>query len=167
MEKFSTTNCFEEICSCSCNQTDSSFDEIIKLETRFKLTLFDICHSNIGWFTDKSISNESYLDEWNINTNEGVYFLWHKDAYCELHNLYHMKCLYVGKGKIISRLINHFKNKDFSEELLVYFTFFNMPNRQAKYIEQLILDIYDIPNNKYENKGEKPLCMYFTQVEVD
>lgn len=159
--------CFQDVCNCKCNSQDTTFDEIIKEETNFKFTLYDICHSNIGWFTDTSICSDHYLTEWTIDTNEGIYFLWHKDAYCDKHNLFHMKCLYVGKGHILRRIINHFKTKDFSGEMLVYFTYFTMPNRQSKYVEQLILDNYNIPHNSYEKKGSKNLCMYFTQNEVD
>lgn len=161
------TKCFEDVCNCNCNEQNTTFDDIIKIETKFNFRLYDICHSNIGWFSDTSICDDHYLTDWTIDTNEGIYFLWHKDSYCDKHDMFHMKCLYVGKGQILKRIINHFKTKDFSEEMLVYFTYFTMPNRHSKYIEQLILDTYDIPNNAYENKGSNKLCMYFSQGEVD
>lgn len=51
--------------------------------------------------------------------------------------------------------------------MIIYFTFFPCENRKAKYIEQLFLDIYDLPLNTVENKGSETMCAYFTQSEVD
>lgn len=160
-------NCFESFCNCSCNSQDPAFDNILKEETNFQFTLYDICHSNIGWFTDTSLCSDHYLAEWPIDSSQGIYFLWHKDAYCDKHNMFHMKCLYVGKGYILQRIITHFKTKDFSQEMLVYFTYFKLNNRQSKYVEQLVLDIYNIPHNINEKEGTNKLCMHFTQNEVD
>jgi hypothetical protein len=159
--------CFEDCCDCSCGFVDPTFDLMLKSETKLDFTLKDICHSNIGWFTDVTICDEHYLDEWKIDKVEGVYFLWHKNGYCSRHETFHFKCLYVGKGQVLRRILNHFKNKDFSEEMLVYFTYHELPNRVSKYVEQLILDNYKIPMNRNEIKGSKTLCMYFTQSEVD
>jgi hypothetical protein len=78
-----------------------------------------------------------------------------------------MRALYVGKGMIEQRLLQHWKDKDFSEEMLVYWTSLEMPNRQAKYVEQLLLDLYKFPHNKSENEGRGLLCAHFEQVEVD
>ncbi len=160
-------NCFNDIYSCYCDSISNEFNQTIKLETNFNISIEKMCHSNIGWFTDKSISNESLLEDWGINNKTGIYFLWHKNGYCDKHDLFHMKCLYVGKGEIIKRIIQHFKTKDFSSEILVYFTYLETSNRIAKYLEQLVLDIYDIPFNKVENIGTQQLCMYFSQIEVD
>lgn len=93
--------------------------------------------------------------------------LWHKKDYCSKHDRYHMTCLYVGKGCVSSRLRSHWKKKAFSEEMLVYFSYFPCTNRQAKYIEQLFLDLYDLPLNKAENKGVLTLCQHWTQSDVD
>ena len=54
-----------------------------------------------------------------------------------------------------------------SEEMLVYFTYVELPNRIAKYVEQLLLDTYELPLNISENRGDRTLCAYFTQGEVD
>jgi predicted component of type VI protein secretion system len=62
---------------------------------------------------------------------------------------------------------DHWKKKDFSEEMLVYWTYLEMPNRQAKYVEQLLLDLFKIPFNKSESRGTQTLCAYLTQNEVD
>lgn len=97
----------------------------------------------------------------------GFMSFWHKDDYCCVHDRFHMRALYVGKGMIEQRLLQHWKDKDFSEEMLVYWTSLEMPNRQAKYVEQLLLDLYKFPHNKSENKGRGLLCAHFEQVEVD
>ena len=158
--------CFEELCTCRCSELSPDFDEIVQTETKFLITLESLCHSNIGWFSDKTLCDH-HLEEWELSATEGVYLLWHKDGYCDAHELFHMKCLYVGKGKIPIRLSDHWKSKDFSEEMLVYWTFLEMPNRQAKYVEQLLLDLYSVPRNKYEPEGTRRLCAHLTQCEVD
>ena len=81
--------------------------------------------------------------------------------------MFHMRALYVGKGQIGRRLLAHWKNKDFSEEMLVYWTFIELPNRQAKYCEQLLLDLYRAPLNKNEISGTLLLCGHLSQTEVD
>jgi len=161
------TNCFEGICSCNCNDEVPDFDLIIKAETNFNVTLRDLSRQNIGWFIDRNTDDDHMIVEWKINDTEGLYFLWWKEGYCPDHDLFHMTCKYVGKGKILKRIISHWQEKDFSEEVLVYFTYLPLENRAAKYVEQLIMDIYDIPLNKSENRGKHKLCAYFTQNEVD
>ena len=154
-------------CSCECLKTPLDFDAAIAAETRFTWRLHDVCHSNIGWYTDKTISDQHLIKDWIAKDAIGAYVLWHKDEYCEIHGMFHMRALYVGKGQIGKRLLTHWKGKDFSEEMLVYWTFLEMPNRQAKYCEQLLLDTYRVPLNKAESTGELLLCAHFTQTEVD
>jgi hypothetical protein len=74
---------------------------------------------------------------------------------------------YVGKGVIERRLLNHWEKKDYSAEALVYWSFLEMPNRQAKYVEQLLLDLYKFPSNRSENRGRGLLCAHYNQNEVD
>jgi hypothetical protein len=159
--------CFQEICNCSCGDSNELWEATTNRELNSKLSLKELCHSNIGWFSDKSICDSYELADWMDSKIFGIYFLWHKDDYCPTHNLFHMKCLYVGKGQIKNRITRHFYSKDFSENMLVYFTYYDLPNRLSKYYEQLILDIFNVPFNKSENKGLNNLCMYFTQNEVD
>ena len=102
-----------------------------------------------------------------MDRKEGVYTLWHKSDYCAEHDRFHMTALYVGKGNIGKRLRDHWKNKDFSEQLLIYFTYLELPNRFSKYMEQLLLDLYKWPYNKAENTGTRLLCAHLTQFEVD
>ncbi len=91
----------------------------------------------------------------------------YKDDYCAEHELFHCSALYVGKGRVKARIFEHAQKKDFGDAELVYFTYLEMPNRQAKYIEQLLLDLYHIPLNKAENPGSVSLCSYLDQAEAD
>lgn len=142
-----------------------SFDAVMASETNSSIRLDELCHSNVGFFTEKTI-DDSELSRGPLGI-EGVYLFWHKDAYCDVHDLFHMRALYVGKGKIFVRLASHWQNKDFSNEMIVYYTYIEMPNRHAKFTEQLLLDTFDFPFNKAENRGKERLCAYFSQVEVD
>ena len=54
-----------------------------------------------------------------------------------------------------------------SNEMFVYWTYVEMPNRQAKYVEQLLLDTFDVPMNRWEKRGTLRLCSYWSQEEVD
>ena len=78
-----------------------------------------------------------------------------------------MSARYVGKGAFSSRIRRHWAKQPTSERDLTYFTYASLPNRLAKYAEQLILDCYDIPWNRAENSGKGLLCSHFTQWEVD
>ena len=78
-----------------------------------------------------------------------------------------MRALYVGKGHVKCRLRQHWKNKNFAEQLLVYWTFLELSNRKSKYLEQLLLDLFKFGYNTNENRGQQPLLAYFTQGEVD
>lgn len=93
--------------------------------------------------------------------------LWHKNDYCDRHQKFHMKALYVGKGGIKWRIPHHWRTKNTSNEMLIYFSFTEIENRMAKYIEQLFLDLYHFPLNRSENPGTRLLCMYCDQGEVD
>ncbi|HAS6055643.1 hypothetical protein BST50_05340 [Vibrio vulnificus] len=157
--------CFE-FCNCSCTDTDANFDRVLSKETNFGFSLSQISKSNIGWFADETIADHQ-LELWGIGEQSGIYMLWHKEDYCAQHDRYHMTCLYVGKGYVNSRLRSHWKKKNFSDEMLIYFSYFPCTNRQAKYIEQLLLDLYDLPLNKAENEGQLILCQHWTQWDVD
>lgn len=78
-----------------------------------------------------------------------------------------MRCMYVGKGAIGQRFISHYMQKDFSEEMIVYWSYFPAINRVAKYLEQLLLDTFKFPLNRAENSGEGRLCAYYSQSEAD
>lgn len=146
---------------------DTELDDILRQELSLPIVFREIIHSNIGWYVDRNYGSPHMIEEWFNGNEEGLYFLWYKDDYCATHGLFHFKCLYVGKGSAAKRIAAHWSHKELDTEGVVYFTFFRCENRIAKYLEQLILDIYDVPFNKNEKKGKKKLCGYFTQNEVD
>lgn len=157
--------CFE-MCDCQCTTNYEPFDNIASRELKHPISLNELCRRNIGWYTDKSIS-DSHLDEWGLKGLSGLYFLWHKDDYCPVHERFHMRALYVGKGVFPARLKAHWLEKPTEEMMLIYFSYAVLPNRIAKYVEQLILDCYDLPFNRSENSGKLRLCAHFSQFEVD
>jgi hypothetical protein len=157
--------CFET-CDCRCGEGDGAFDAIIERETRFSLRFDDICRARIGWYSDKSLDNSGAPGSL-LAGRAGLYFLWHKDDYCPHHERFHMRALYVGKGRFHRRLRAHWEGKDTSTEMLVYFSFVELENRVAKYVEQLLLDLYHFPLNTAENPGKRRLCAHFSQSEVD
>lgn len=156
------SGCFSPRCDCCCGALPPEFDEILQRETRFPWTLAQLCCSNILWFVEDAGPTER-----DCSGVEGVYLLWHKDGWCATHELNHMRSLYVGKGRFYPRMYDHWRTKDFSREQSVYWTLVEMPNRQAKYVEQLLLDLFDFPFNKAECRGMSRLCMHLSPEEVD
>jgi hypothetical protein len=155
--------CFTE-CQCNCGLEGIEFDRIIKHETNFQTSMHELAHSNMGWFCG---FDDLIFCDWPLSRNSGVYLLWEKDGYCSKHEMFHCSALYVGKGRVKARIFDHAKNKGFTEEDLIYFTFLELENRKAKYIEQLLLDLYFLPLNKAENTGKGKLCAYIDQSEAD
>lgn len=153
----------EQLCLC-CGEEAKEFKEIVKKEVKFNITPNKLFHENIGWFCGL---DDLKINNWPISKDDGVYLLWEKIDYCPQHKLFISEALYVGKGNIKKRIYDHAKNKGFTEENLVYFSFLDIPNRSAKYIEQLLLDLYKFPLNKAENNGQAVLYSYLTQTEVD
>ena len=122
-------SCFPH-CQCDCRSTDSIFDSTLAAETSFGVTVQQLATSNVGWFCD---FDDLKNCDWHISKMSGVYALWHKDDYCAAHELFHCKALYIGKGFVQSRIFNHAQTKDFGDANLVYFSYIEIPNRQAKY----------------------------------
>jgi hypothetical protein len=157
--------CHDE-CGCDCGDVDTTFDTIAAGELVDPPKLFDICRSNIGWYIDRSI-DDHHLEEWSLKSKSGLYILWHKDGYCAEHGMFHMRALYVGKGAFGARMKRHWANQPTADQMLIYFTCAELPNRMSKYVEQLLLDCYDLSLNKNENMGRRTLCTHFTQCEVN
>lgn len=157
--------CFT-MCDCHCGMVDPEFDQVLVNETKFSVRLRDICGSNIFWYIDRQFGDHDQFVGMG-RTGSGLYFLWHKDDYCDQHQRFHMRALYVGKGDFRQRLKRHWQGKDTSSEMIVYYSFVTLPNRAAKYVEQLLLDIYAFPLNVAENRGTKRLCAHFEQGDVD
>ena len=157
--------CFGE-CACSCGEPTKAFDEIAAREMRVQLRLDVLVRENIAWYCDRSL-DDVLVGLWGLGRRSGLYLLWHKNDYCSVHELFHMKALYVGKGRFSARMRRHWEKQPTEEQQLIYFTFAELPNRIAKYAEQLILDLYDLPLNRSEKRGRATLCAHFSQSEVD
>ncbi|MGJ7523744.1 hypothetical protein ACSFA0_24935 [Variovorax sp. LT1P1] len=160
--------CFET-CSCVCGEASfAAFDKVAEVEMAKPPLLREIVHAEIGWFMARSFEDPTMnSDNWGLGKRSGVYLLWWKDDYCAIHDRFHMRSLYAGKGFPLRRFLAHYEDKDFEEQMLVYWTFFPCKNRIAKYLEQLLLDTYKFQFNKSENPGRELLCASFTQCEVD
>lgn len=61
--------CFDE-CDCSCGYGARTFDKTLAHETNFGLTLYDVTHAGIHWYTDKSM-DDSGLDSVTFAKREG------------------------------------------------------------------------------------------------
>lgn len=153
-------------CGCSCGAVDTVFDETAAAELRTPPMLNELCRTNIAYYCDRTIDGV-LVRNWPLKGRSGVYVLWHKDEYCAGHQNFHMCALYVGKGAFDARKLDHWATKPTADIQLVYFSYLDLPNRISKYVEQLLLDIYNLPLNVSENRGTTRLCTHFTQCEVD
>ncbi|ENW53958.1 hypothetical protein F917_00275 [Acinetobacter baumannii NIPH 67] len=86
----------------------------------------------------------------------GLYHLWIDYDNCDEHDTCTMLCVYVGKGQVERRILNHIREKWPKKEYL-YVSFYECDNRIAKYLEQLFLDTYNFHFNCSENSGNKNL----------
>lgn len=93
--------CFGE-CDCSCGVTCDAFDLVAARELRERLRLQELLRRNIAWYCDRNIA-DAHVELWNLGRGSGLYFLWHKDDYCPVHERFHMRALYVGKGAFSRR----------------------------------------------------------------
>lgn len=153
-------------CGCSCGVADTAFDEMAAAEMRSPPTLDRLCRTNIAYYCDRTI-DDILVRGWPLKKRSGVYVLWHKNEYCDVHLRFHMRALYVGKGALDARILDHWARKQTADIQLIYFSYLDLPNRIAKYVEQLLLDIYDLPLNVSENRGKAKLCSHLSQSEVD
>jgi len=90
----------------------------------------------------------------SLKNKVGLYHLWIDQDYCADHLDHQMLCVYVGKGFAHSRIKSHLEKKWHTDERL-FITFYECPNRIAKYLEQLFLDTHDFYLNTQENGGTK------------
>lgn len=77
-----------------------------------------------------------------------------------------MECVYVGKGNVYMRSFDHATEK-IPEGESVHVSFFECENRIAKYLEQLVLDLYRPRLNTYEVYGDRPLLSVWTEQWFD
>ena len=86
----------------------------------------------------------------------GLYHLWIEVGNCQDHQKHSLLCIYVGKGHVKCRVLDHIKTK-WPETEMLYITFYECENRAAKYLEQLFLDTYNFHLNTEENTGSGSL----------
>lgn len=91
-----------------------------------------------------------------LNRKRGLYHLWIEIGNCQDHRMYSLQCVYVGKGNVKGRVLEHIKKK-WPEQEMFYVTFFECENRIAVYLEQLFLGTYNFYLNENENTGTAPL----------
>ena len=63
--------------------------------------------------------------------------------------------------------MKHWRQKDLSPYFPLYFSFRPLMNRQAKYVEQLLLDEHDFDLNKFEKKKGQPPLFFCRDVAND
>jgi hypothetical protein len=147
------------VLQCECeNLKHERFDSVSNRELRENITVHDVFNSSYcvmltiqGIDEKEELSIHETLSD--LKGKMGVYGLWIHQSECYDHDMQRMLCLYVGKGKALSRIKSHIVKK-WPEEQLLYVTFYECENRIAKYVEQLFLDSYDFPLNRDENSGE-------------
>lgn len=158
--------CFEE-CGCVCNEGFEAFDSAIASEMASHLKLREVLEHRVVWYHDQTVELEDdgfgrfEVRSWGLSETSGVYVLWRQAGYCTLHECEHMQAFYVGKAgrNVESRLMIHRDEKSVSDTVLAtYVSIWPCANRLAKYIEQLLLDLYDFPLNTSENHGTRRLC---------
>jgi len=108
------------------------------------------------------ITYRNTLREWSKSV--GLYHIWADDgSICEKHKTHALKCIYVGKGEVFTRIIDDHLNSKLEEfgASSIHVSFFQCKNRFAKYYEQLFLDLFKIPLNKSESRGDIELWAYW------
>lgn len=98
---------------------------------------------------------------------QGLYHLWVlENDYCDKHEVFSLRCLYVGKGIALKRAKKHIKEK-WPDVGQFYISFYECSNRIAKYLEQLFLDEYAFDMNDYENYGTRELFAYWKRTRYE
>ena len=158
--------CFPE-CGHTCGVRKSNFDATARHEVRWDLRLQDIVANHVGWYLDSELDpgNPHGMESLGLDGLTGVYILWRQGDFCDDHELEHLRAQYVGKGQIAKRLARHWAEKAAGGELATEISVWVGPNRQAKYVEQLLLDTFSFPLNKSENPGTQPLCHHVQPAE--
>jgi hypothetical protein len=154
--------CIDQKFPCQ-NPDYSDFDNIANTELRNPTPASDIV--NESWYcnhvpTDEifqigDLTSSKFLRP--MRGKFGIYHLWREYEHCDDHGTYTMLCEYVGKGPPDTRVADHIRKDKWPEEVMLYVTFSEFPNRLAKYYEQLFLDTYKFGLNGNENKGTRIL----------
>jgi hypothetical protein len=166
------TDCSSETHDCQCKGDYSVFDDIARKELCILPSANEILnHSN---FCSSFHLDMTDIDVLTINDHLGslkaaigVYFLWvDYGCHCEAHGTHKMICVYVGKGDAKVRVERHIKEKWPKDERF-FVSFYECPNRIAKYTEQLFLDTYKFFLNSNEMSGQDYLFGFWDDDRYD
>lgn len=145
---------------CADRAGADAFNGVLRDETRFGVTFEDLVTNHVGWYFDEDEGGfPAHIRELNL-TGGGVYILWRFDGYCDVHGKDLQKAHYAGKagGNLTTRILHAFRTRELgaggaTTEVTVWYG----PNRQAKYLEQLLLDHFSFSKNGAENRGTRAL----------
>lgn len=132
------------------------FNAAIAAETNFGVTLADLLGNHDGWYLEPAEDGiRKFVKSLGLDKESGVYVLWRALGYCDVHNKEVYDAVYVGKTGIGigTRLRVHLDAKALGGGMPVEVTTWRGINRQAKFVEQLLLDIFAIEANSQENSG--------------
>ncbi len=156
----------ESNCTCPLMDDGALFMQIMEAETKFSLPLRTISRNNLFSYVAKSHTDWA-TNRFRFREAFGVYVIWFDRDYCPVHGMNIMEAMYVGKGDIRLRIRSHHETKNIEQQLIAYVSYVVLPNRQAKYVEQLLLDIYNFPLNSQESSGSLRLYALFDDGELD
>jgi len=147
------------------------FDQMVNDELKNRVTANEIVNKSkfctnapLGFLNNDSDDVITIDDLFHgLKNRKGMYQLWvGESGYCDTHNVFPMRCVYTGKGKVLKRAKEHIEEKWLAESNF-YISFYDCENRIAKYLEQAFLDIYKCDMNKHENPGKEELFGYWSR----
>lgn len=143
----------------------TKFDEFIRNETKIAMGFVEILSKGAIFACTNMEEFDPIISLERISDKVGLYMHW-VEYDSATDNEHVMECVYVGKGNVQMRSYDHATNKIPQGES-VHVTFFECENRIAKYLEQLILDLYRPRCNEHEVYGTEPLRSIWTDEWFD
>jgi hypothetical protein len=148
-------------CSFGCADRSSAddFDALLRAETNFPVSFDALVSSHLGWYYEETKEADTDLLRAIEVAGGGVYILWKYVDFCDVHKKEVQEAQYVGKAgrSVLTRLIHAYKTRGLGGDSIIEITAWLGPNRQAKYLEQLLLDSFAFSANKSENSGTRTL----------
>jgi len=152
------------------------FHRIVNAEMKKPVTIYEIVNQDYCAST-LNLPSEDEFNKFTLNPNQvfsglngkvGIYQLWEETGYCGDHqDQRKIECTYVGKTgsrkvSVSGRIKNHLKDKWRRGETM-YVTYYSCINRTAKYLEQVLLDVYKFEHNGHENPGREVLEVMYPE----
>ncbi|UOE86755.1 hypothetical protein [Vibrio splendidus] len=135
-------------------------NRIIYEELTLNIKIENVVSSNIVAWNPNFEENYSTVEDLSFkdilgdyNKGIGIYMIWEVVENISHQNSYKLECVYVGKGHVEDRMLVH-NGKMSSNQCDFFISFYQCKNRIAKYLEQLILDLYPVRLNKAENTAK-------------